>query len=143
MSRHRAAIVRAIAALVLTSASWLVGDTQAVRADQHVKLDVTGNWCVEIEHDRRRCHWLGQVRLDQATGALTGEGEATPSHRLCPLLKGAVKGSVTGSEVRFGFATGRLGTGEFAGDAAPDGRTLTGTWAARSAAGTWRAERIE
>ena len=116
----------------------------AALAEQPTKLDVTGDWRVDIENKRRRCRWQGQVHLDQIGTQLTGRGEATapPAQRFCPRLKGKVEGSVNGQQVKFGFATGRLGTGEFDGQLAPDGRMLNGTWAAGSAAGTWRAERL-
>ncbi len=109
------------------------------------ELNVTGIWRVDIEHKRRRCRWQGQVRLDQKGTRLTGSGEAVapPGQRLCPRLKGAIEGSVSGRQVKFGFATGRLGTGQFDGALAPGGRLLSGTWSAGSAAGTWRAERLD
>ena len=66
------------------------------------------------------CDWLGEVRLKEQGGVLGGQGSATPSKdsrdpRRCPPLKGAVDGTVQGTTVRFGFATGRLGRAEFSG----------------------------
>lgn len=109
------------------------------------RFDVTGVWHIDIENKRRRCHWQGQVRLDLNGTLLTGSGEAAapPAQRYCPLLKGRVEGSVGGQVIKFGFATGRLGTGDFDGLLAPGGRMLTGTWSAGSAAGTWKAERLD
>jgi hypothetical protein len=117
----------------------------AVQAADPSQLDVTGVWRVDIEHQRRRCQWQGQVRLNQNGARLTGSGEAAaPSaRRFCPRLKGDVEGSVNGRQVNFGFATGRLGTGEFEGAVADGGRMLSGTWSARSAAGTWQAELLD
>jgi len=122
----------------------LVGPSVAPAA-QHGGIDITGDWDVDIEHKRRRCRWQGQVRLDQTGTKLTGSGEAAapPAQRFCPFLKGAVEGSVDGPRVKFGFATGGLGTGEFEGALLSGGRRLEGTWTARTAAGTWRAERVE
>lgn len=132
-----AVFVFGLSALALASAS-------TVPAAQHGATNVTGDWTVDIEHPRR-CRWQGRVRLDQNGTELTGNGEAAapPAQRFCPFLKGEVKGSVDGPRVEFGFATGRLGTGEFAGTLSPGGRRLEGTWTARSAAGNWRAERID
>ncbi len=117
----------------------------AVQAAEQFQLDVTGVWRVDIEHQRRRCLWQGQVRLDQNGTQLTGAGDAaaTRAQRFCPRLKGDVAGSVNGERIKFGFATGRLGTGEFDGLVAAGGRMLSGTWAAGRAAGTWRAERLD
>ncbi len=125
--------------------SFAIADQSAVLAAEHTELNVTGDWRVDIEHNRRRCRWQGQIRLDQNGTRLTGMGEAAapPAQRLCPRLKGDVEGSVNGQRIKFGFATGRLGTGEFDGAVAPSGRMLSGTWSARSAAGTWRAERLD
>lgn len=108
-------------------------------------FDVTGVWRVDIKAERRRCQWQGQVRLDLNGTALTGAGEAAapPTQRFCPRLKGEVAGSVGGQIIKFGFATGRLGTGEFDGLLAPGGRKMAGTWSAGSAAGTWTAERLD
>lgn len=107
--------------------------------------DVTGLWRIDIEHKRRRCRWQGQVRLDQNGTKLAGSGDAaaSPAQRFCPPLKGNIEGSVGGQVIKFGFATGRLGTGDFDGLLVPGGRMLTGTWSAGSAAGTWRAERLD
>lgn len=124
-------------------AAMSVANLSPVLAARHSALDVTGNWQVDIEQ-KRRCRWQGHVRLDQDGTTLTGSGEATPppAQRLCPRLKGVVEGSVNGAQVKFGFATGRLGTGEFDGILAPDGHMLSGTWSAGRAVGTWRAERV-
>lgn len=129
---------------VLIVAAMGTGPVAAWAADP-VQLDVTGVWRVDIEHQRQRCLWQGQVRLDQDGTQLTGEGEAaaTQAQRFCPRLKGDVAGSVNGERIKFGFATGPLGTGEFDGLAAASGRLLSGTWAAGRAAGTWRAERLD
>ena len=120
-----------------------VADLSPVLAAKHSALDVTGNWQVDIEQ-KRRCRWQGSIRLDQNGAELTGGGEAvaTKGQRFCPNLKGEVEGSVNGAQVKFGFATGRLGTGEFGGTLAPDGRMLSGTWSAGRAVGIWRAERV-
>ncbi len=124
---------------------FAIADQSAVLAAEHTELNVSGDWRVDIEHNRQRCRWQGQIRLDQSGTRLTGMGEAAapPAQRLCPRLKGDVEGSVNGRRIKFGFATGRLGTGEFDGAVAPGGRMLSGTWSARSAAGTWRAERLD
>lgn len=116
----------------------------AVLTAEHDKIDVTGDWHVDIERGRR-CRWQGQVRLDQNGDQLSGNGHAAapPAQRFCPRLEGVVEGSVNGPVVKFGFATGRLGTGEFDGSLTPDGRMLNGTWSAGAAAGTWRAERVD
>lgn len=121
-----------------------IAEPSAVLAAEPVKPNVTGDWHVDIEQKRRLCRWQGQMRLDQNGTRLTGMGEAAapPDRRFCPQLKGDVEGSVNGQRIKFGFATGRLGTGEFDGALAPGGRMLNGTWAAGSAAGTWRAERL-
>ena len=115
-----------------------------VKAADTDVIDVTGNWHVSIEQNRRGCRWQGQVRLDQDGAQLTGSGEAAapPALRLCPRLKGEIEGSVNGARVKFGFATGRLGTGEFDGALAPEGQVLSGTWSAGRASGVWRAERL-
>ncbi len=116
----------------------------SARATEHGVVDVTGDWRVDIEQDGRRCRWQGQVHLDQEGVQLTGSGEASapPAQRFCPNLRGEVEGSVNGPRVKFGFATGRLGTGEFDGALAPGGRALRGTWSAGRASGVWRAERM-
>ena len=109
------------------------------------QLNVTGVWRVDIKQNRRRCQWHGQVHLDQTGTQLTGSGEAAASQakRFCPRLKGDVEGSVNGAQVKFGFATGRLGTGEFDGAVVDGGRLIRGTWSAGSAAGVWQAERLD
>lgn len=116
----------------------------ALAADP-AQLNVTGVWRLDIKQNRRRCQWQGKVRLDQNGTQLTGSGEAAASQakRFCPRLKGDVEGTVNGAQVKFGFATGRLGTGEFDGAVTTGGRMLRGTWTARSAAGTWQAERLD
>jgi hypothetical protein len=120
-----------------------VADHSPALAANHSALDITGDWRLDIEQ-KRRCRWQGRVRLDQNGVQLTGGGEAvaTKSQRFCPNLKGEVEGSVNGAQVNFGFATGRLGTGEFEGTLGPGGRILSGTWSAGRAVGTWRAERV-
>jgi len=107
--------------------------------------DVTGAWRIDIQSKRRQCQWQGQVRLELKGTLLSGAGEAAPpaAQRFCPRLKGRVEGSVGGQIIQFGFATGRLGTGEFDGLLQPGGRLMKGTWLAGSAAGTWTAERLE
>ena len=131
-------------ALVLSLAVFAIAAAPG-RSAEPPWFDVSGVWRIDIEHQRRQCHWQGQVRLKLDGTRLTGDGEAAPQQgqRFCPLLKGSVEGSVGGQVIRFGFATGRLGTGEFDGLLEPGGHELHGTWSARSAAGTWRAERIE
>jgi hypothetical protein len=121
-----------------------LADLSPVLAAKHSAVDVTGNWQVDIEQ-KRRCRWQGQIRLDQDGTMLTGSGEAAPppAQRFCPRLKGEVEGSVNGAQVNFGFATGRLGTGEFDGTLAPGGEVLSGTWSAGRAVGTWRAVRLD
>ena len=122
-----------------------VTDPHAELAAEISTRDVTGLWRIDIKQDRRRCQWQGQVRLNQNGSLLTGEGEAaaTRGKRFCPRLKGNVEGSVNGAQVKFGFATGRLGTGEFDGNVVASGRMLRGTWSAGSAAGTWQAELLD
>lgn len=129
--------------LVAGLATIAVADLSPVRAAKHSAPDVTGNWQLDIEQ-KRRCRWQGRVRLDQNGAQLTGGGEAVAAkgQRFCPNLKGEVEGSVNGAQVKFGFATGRLGTGEFDGTLAPSGEVLSGTWSAGRAVGTWRAERV-
>jgi hypothetical protein len=135
----------ALLVFVLLIGVSAIGGLSAALAAEHTERNVTGDWAVDIEHKRRRCRWQGQIRLDQDGAQLTGTGEAAapPAQRLCPRLKGDVEGSVNGQKVKFGFATGRLGTGAFDGALAPGGRILNGTWSAGSAAGTWRAERLD
>lgn len=124
---------------------FAAADLPAVWAAEPSQLNVTGIWRVDIEHKRRRCRWQGQIRLDQKGAQLTGAGEAAAStaQRFCPQLKGEVEGNVNGEQVKFGFATGRLGTGQFEGAVEPGGRMLNGTWSAGSASGTWRAELLD
>lgn len=133
----RAWIASALIMFVLASTPQLVA-----RADRHAVVDITGAWRVEIDW-AQRCNWVGRVRLEQTGRRLFGDGEAAArsAQRFCPRLRGDVEGDVTGGQVNFGFATGRLGTGTFAGELAPDGRMLTGTWTAGRAAGAWRATR--
>jgi len=130
--------------LRLSLAAFIVAAAPA-RSAEPPWYDVSGTWRIDIEHKRGQCHWQGQVRLKLDGTHLTGEGEATPQagQRFCPVLRGAVEGSVGGQVITFGFATGRLGTGEFDGLLEPGGRKLQGTWSTRAAAGTWRAERGE
>jgi hypothetical protein len=120
-------------------------DPPSAWAAEPSQLNVTGVWRVDIEHKRRHCRWQGQIRLDQNGTQLTGTGEAAapPAQRFCPRLKGDVEGSVNGQQVKFGFATGRLGTGQFDGAVEAGGRMLNGTWSAGAASGTWRAERLD
>jgi hypothetical protein len=134
----------ALLVLGLTIGLSVTASTPAVPAEPPW-FDVTGLWRIDIEHNRRRCRWQGQVRLEQNGTQLTGSGEASAprAQRFCPLLKGKVKGSVGGQVIKFGFATGRLGTGDFEGLLVPGGRRLSGTWSAGSAAGTWKAERLD
>ena len=133
------------ALLFIGASAFAIASPSTIQATEHDRIDVTGEWNVDIEHKRRRCRWQGRVHLDQNGTQLTGSGEAAapPAQRLCPRLKGDVEGSVNGPRVKFGFATGRLGTGEFDGALAPGGRMLSGTWSAGAAAGTWRAERAD
>lgn len=136
-------LIPALLILGLAIGLSVIASTPAVPAEP-LWYDVTGLWRIDIEHKRRRCRWQGQVHLEQNGTRLTGSGEAaaSPAQRFCPLLKGKVEGSVGGQVIKFGFATGRLGTGDFDGLLVPGGRRLTGTWSAGSAAGTWNAERL-
>ena len=107
---------------------------------------LTGLWAVRIAQPASGCDWLGEVRLKEQAGALSGQGSATPSKdsrdpRRCPPLKGAVDGTVQGATVRFGFATGRLGRAEFSGRVVKGGAEMQGDWSARAAAGQWAAAR--
>lgn len=107
---------------------------------------LTGLWAVRIVQTASGCDWLGEVRLKEQAGVLTGQGSATPSKdsrdpRRCPPLKGAVDGTVQGATVRFGFATGRLGRADFAGRVVKGGAEMQGDWSARAAAGQWAAAR--
>lgn len=129
---------------LVVAASAIANSRIALAADSS-QFNVTGVWRVDIKQNRRRCQWQGQVHLDQTGTKLTGSGEAAASQakRFCPRLKGDVEGSVNGAQVKFGFATGRLGIGEFDGALVDGGRMLSGTWSAGSAAGTWQAERLD
>ncbi len=109
-------------------------------------LPLTGSWAVRIVQPATGCDWVGEVRLKERSGVLTGEGAASATKasrdpRRCPPLKGEVNGAVHGEIVRFGFATGRLGKAEFEGRLVKQGREMHGSWTARSAAGQWAAAR--
>lgn len=109
-------------------------------------LPLTGRWAVRIVQPATGCDWVGEVRLNERSAVLTGEGAASATKasrdpRRCPPLKGEVNGSVRGEIVRFGFATGRLGKAEFEGRLVKQGREMQGSWTARSAAGQWAAAR--
>jgi hypothetical protein len=101
-----------------------------------------GAWAVAIEQAGGRCRWEGSVRLAQQGKRIEGSGEARPvAGKRCPILRGAIEGTVNGRQVRFGFATGGLGTARFDGTLGADARTMTGRWRAGRAAGTWWADR--
>ena len=107
---------------------------------------LTGLWAVRVVQPASGCDWLGEVRLKEQAGVLSGQGSATPSKdsrnpRRCPPLKGAVDGTVQGATVRFGFATGPLGRAEFTGRVLRGGTEMQGDWSARAAAGQWAAGR--
>ena len=125
--------------------AWPLAAT-AAGPDTRPAPALTGRWAVRIVQPATGCDWLGEVRLDERAGVLTGEGSATATKasrdpRHCPPLKGEVNGSVRGEIVRFGFATGRLGKAEFEGRIAKQGREMQGSWSTRSAAGQWAAAR--
>lgn len=128
--------------LVLVLGMLGLGVSQARTAD--VRTDtVSGLWAVAIEQPRAGCRWEGHVRLAQKGKRIAGSGEAKPvaRGRHCAALNGEIKGTRQGARVRFGFATGRLGTADFTGTVGGGGWTMDGRWRTRSAAGRWRAER--
>ncbi len=104
---------------------------------------VAGLWAVAIDQPRTGCRWHGHVRLAQRGRRITGSGKAQPAgrNRRCRPLKGAIDGNVDGNHVRFGFATGELGTADFQGMLDIGGLAMEGRWRARSASGRWWAER--
>lgn len=134
--------------VVLTALAALAGPAivQAAGATTERDASLTGRWGVRIVQPATGCDWVGEVRLDQRSAVLTGEGSASATNhsrdpRRCPPLKGEVNGSVRGEIVRFGFATGRLGKAEFEGRLLKQGSEMQGSWTARSAAGQWAAAR--
>lgn len=131
-------------ASVLLCLALACGDAAAQAPASATPL--TGLWAVRIVQPATGCDWLGEVRLKEQAGVLSGQGSATPSKdsrnpRRCPPLKGGVDGTVQGATVRFGFATGRLGRAEFTGQALRGGAQMQGDWSARAAAGQWAAGR--
>lgn len=104
---------------------------------------VEGHWAVTIERKGRGCVWRGRIRLSQRGGRIAGAGwaRAVKRARRCPDLKGKVEGEVEGRVVRFGFATGRIGTAWFEGQLASRGSTMRGRWRAGRATGAWSAAR--
>ena len=123
---------------------WTCGD--AVAQARASATSLTGLWAVRIVQPATGCDWLGEVRLNEQGGVLSGQGLARPTKesrdpRRCPPLKGAVDGTVQGTTVRFGFATGRLGRAEFTGRVLRGGAQMQGDWSARAAAGQWAAGR--
>ena len=123
-----------------------LGSSLALAEPASPARPLTGLWAVRIVQPATGCDWLGEVRLKERAGVLSGQGSATPTKesrdpRRCPPLKGAVDGTVQGATVRFGFATGRLGRAEFTGRVLRGGAQMQGDWTARAAAGQWAAGR--
>ncbi|MFN8626625.1 MAG: hypothetical protein U0587_11695 [Candidatus Binatia bacterium] len=93
------------------------------------------------------CTWAGLLSLAQSGTTLTGSGtiQIQPGSDVgcASTLSGSVNGTVTGSTINFGLATGSLGTAQFTGTISPDGLTLSGTWqVGSSGSGTWTALRV-
>jgi hypothetical protein len=144
-TRHPGAGFRRWSALVLCVALGLAWNPAVAEGSPSTR-PLTGLWAVRIVQPSTGCDWLGEVRLKEQGGVLGGQGSATPSKdsrdpRRCPPLKGAVDGTVQGTTVRFGFATGRLGRAEFSGRVVRGGAEMQGSWSARAAAGQWAAAR--
>ena len=137
-------MVRSPSLFVMTLVLGMIGfGMSQPRAADAPPNSVAGLWAVAIEQPRTRCRWEGHVRLAQKGHRITGSGEAKPvgRNRRCSPLKGNIEGANDGSLVRFGFATGRLGVADFEGTLGDGGRTMSGGWRTRSAAGQWAAER--
>jgi len=132
------------AALILgLGASLVVAGSRPVRAQEQPAF-VQGTWAVVIDRARRGCVWRGRIRLVQRRGArIVGSGWANSKGRSsqCPALQGKVEGTVSGPMVRFGFATGRLGTARFEGFVDVDRGIIKGDWAAGRRSGNWSAKR--
>jgi hypothetical protein len=115
-------------------------------AEVSAQRAVDGNWGVRIVQPATGCDWVGQIRLSERAGRISGRGQAAPSSEArqparCPRLEGQVEGERRGEVVRFGFATGRLGKADFEGRLDAGEREMHGTWRARSASGQWAAGR--
>ena len=139
--RTRLTIAEALLLLVFGLFFILLGAPQ-VRA-QEEPVFVQGTWAVLIDRARRGCVWRGRIRLVQRGTRVVGSGWAEAKGRSprCPRLQGKVEGSVSGPLVRFGFATGRLGTARFEGFVDANRGTVKGDWASGRVSGTWSAKR--
>ncbi|MDH3240125.1 MAG: hypothetical protein OEO83_05610 [Alphaproteobacteria bacterium] len=110
---------------------------------QEEPVFVQGTWAVVIDRSRRGCVWQGRIRLVQRGSQIVGSGWANAKGRStrCRELRGKVEGTVSGPLVRFGFATGPLGTARFEGYVDSDRGTIKGDWASGSRSGNWSAKR--
>lgn len=131
----------AVLGLGVILSGLLAANDGAVGQDQ--PASVAGAWALTIEGRDGRCVWRGRIGLRQHAGRISGAGWARPKNRgrRCPDLKGKVEGEVEGRVVRFGFATGRLGTAQFEGRLAAGRRVMRGHWDAGRASGVWSARR--
>lgn len=131
-------------AIALAAPAPLGPAPPAAAADAPTRA-IEGTWRVVIDQSRGRCGWRGTISLTRTGRRIAGEGQASPSkrQRRCPTLKGAVEGRIEGRQVRFGFATGRLGTAEFEGTLGDKPGIMSGRWSARRASGRWQATRVE
>jgi hypothetical protein len=104
---------------------------------------VQGSWAVVIDQARRGCVWRGRIRLVQRGSRVAGSGWAQTKGRSnqCPELHGKVEGTVSGPLVRFGFATGRIGTARFEGFVDVENGTIKGDWSSDRQSGNWSAKR--
>jgi hypothetical protein len=110
---------------------------------QEEPVFVQGSWSVVIDRARRGCVWRGRIRLVQRGTRVAGSGWAQAKARSthCPQLQGKVEGTVSGPLVRFGFATGRIGTARFEGFVDAEKGTIKGDWSSGRQTGNWSAKR--
>ncbi len=133
-----------LAALCTGAEAQVLVQAEAQNLAQADLPRIQGRWALAIELASGRCRWRGGVNLRQRGREITGRGAVSPTGRarLCPPLGGAIKGRITGPRIGFGFATGALGRARFDGTYDPATDTMEGTFRARAAGGSWRAERV-
>jgi hypothetical protein len=139
--RGRLTVGGALLILVFGHALLLPGTRPA--GAQEEPAFVEGSWSVVIDRARRGCVWRGRIRFVQRGTRVVGSGWAHSKGRStrCPELRGKVEGTVSGPLVRFGFATGRIGTARFEGFVNAEKGTIKGDWASGRRSGNWSAKR--
>ena len=105
--------------------------------------NLTGTWDVAVDLPAEGCRWAGEMSLLQTGTAFTGSAALTRVAGVAcpPTLSGMLSGTVSGSAISFGLASGEFGNASFAGMVSPDDQSATGTWFADPLNGTWTAQK--